>query len=112
MARNIETLKRELGIAEDQIIKVPGWINANSSSLIPNMVNSVVVNGMFIAPEPHGPMIDGVDAIAQDFRERMTNVALDVIFVDDQQYHRWWGNVHCATNVARTGREHIEALLR
>jgi protein-arginine deiminase len=111
LAKNIETIKRELGIEDDQFIKVPSWINENGSSLIPNMVNSVVVNGMFIAPEPHGPMVDGLDAIQQDFIARMANAAVDVVFVDDQQYHRWWGNVHCATNVTRTGSEHIQALM-
>lgn len=111
LAKNIETIKRELGIEDDQFIKVPSWINENGSSLIPNMVNSVVVNGMFIAPEPHGPTVDGLDAIEQDFIARMANAEVDVIFVDDQQYHRWWGNVHCATNVTRNGSEHVQALM-
>jgi len=111
LAKNIATLKRELGISDDQFIKVPAFIKPSGASLIPNMVNSAMVNGTFLVPDPAGPTVDGVDLIEADFRERLSVSDVRIEFIDDQQYHRWLGNVHCATNVLRTGEEHKKALV-
>jgi protein-arginine deiminase len=111
LTKNIDILKQELGISDDQFIKVPAWYKADGTSLIPNMVNSALVNGMFIAPDPNGPVVGGTDLIQQAFVQQMAQSSVTIAFVDDQLYHRWWGNVHCATNVKRRGSEHIEGLL-
>jgi protein-arginine deiminase len=101
----IEAAKTAWGLTEADIIRIPAAYYSNGGSYVPNMVNSLVLNGTIIVPEPHGPVLSGTDLLQQDFRNRLANagVSLTVSFVDDQRYHKWSGNVHCATNAKREG---------
>ncbi|MCC5874658.1 MAG: hypothetical protein JJU11_00430 [Candidatus Sumerlaeia bacterium] len=97
----IDRLKDELGLEEHDLIRVPFLQNSSRTALIPNMVNSLVVNGHLVASDPTGPVVDGTDLLQAWFREAVADTGLEVHFVNDWRYHSWSGNVHCATNATR-----------
>jgi protein-arginine deiminase len=102
-------------LAEQEIIEIPVLFEAVSYmgdegviAYTPNAVNSLVFDNTFVAADPFGPSIDGVDAFAQDLVDRLTDPVnelgsdgegLDVYFADDWDwYHIMDGEVHCGTN--------------
>lgn len=97
----ITHLKEELSLTEADLIRVPFLQNSSRTALIPNMVNSLVVNGHLVASDPTGPVVDGTDLMQEWFRDAVAGTGLEVHFVDDWRYHSWSGNVHCATNATR-----------
>jgi protein-arginine deiminase len=99
---NRETLKNEFGLEEDDFIGIPAYFTPRGGSLFPNLVNSVVINGHFLTSDPHGPVAGGADLLQQQVRELLSELPLEVHFLDDRIYHRGGGNVHCATNMRRT----------
>ena len=103
IAPNVEILKREFGLRDEDIIRMPDLFTQRGGALFPNMVNSVVLNGHFLTSDPHGPEVDGRDLLQEYVRGLLADLPLEVHFLDDQTYHRSGGNVHCATNVRREG---------
>ncbi len=100
---NIDLLKRELGLREEDFIRVPSLFDKYGVSVVPNMVNSTTLNGhIFIVP-PNGPVIDGKDQLEEEMRKLLSGLPLEPHFIDARQYHKWGGEVHCATNVRREG---------
>ena len=71
--------------------------------MVPNMVNSVVLNGHMFITDPHGPEVEGGDLIQEYVRNLLAELPLEVHFLDDRAYHSSGGNTHCATNVRREG---------
>ena len=108
--KNKATLMRELGLPAAAIIEIPVAFKRNGTSLTPNMVNSAKVNNYFLVPDPNGPMVEGKDLLQEAFVELLEPSTVNIEFIDDRQYHMWWGNVHCATNVIRSGDEQFEAM--
>ena len=100
---NIELLKAELKLLDQDFIRIPALFTENGSSLFPNMVNSAVLNEYLLIADPDGPVIDGVDALQEEVRKLLSGVPIKPFFLDDTQYHKWSGNVHCATNIQREG---------
>jgi len=98
---NIDLLKEELKLSEQDLIRIPALFTEDGSSLFPNMVNSVVLNGYLLIADPDGPVIDGIDLLQEEVRRLLSEVPVKPYFLDDTQYHKWSGNVHCATNVRR-----------
>jgi protein-arginine deiminase len=66
---------------------------------MPNMVNSVYMNGHILMADPRGPLDAGKDLIQGYVRGLLNKEGVEVHFVDDLAYHNRGGNVHCATNV-------------
>jgi protein-arginine deiminase len=97
----ISMLKSELGLQEVELVRVPYLQTESRAAIIPNLINSLVVNGHLVAPDPRGPVIDGKDQLQQAFRTLVASSGLEVHFVDDRRYHTWSGNVHCGTNARR-----------
>jgi protein-arginine deiminase len=97
----IEAMKTGFGLTEADIIRVPSWYTSSGASYVPSMVNAALVNGHLLVSDPVGPVVNGVDLLQQDFRNRLAGTPLTIHFLDDEQYHKWSGNVHCATNVRR-----------
>jgi len=100
---NIETMKREFGLQDEDFIHIPALVTTRGSSLVPNMVNSVVLNGHIFITDPHGPEVEGSDPIQEYVKDLLAELPLEVHFMDDRAYHRRGGNTHCATNVRREG---------
>ncbi len=107
----IEPMSRVLlegiGAEADQLRRLPVLFQPSGEARTPNVVNCLVLPGTAGEPgvvamsEPCGPVIDGVDLFKADIEQRLTGLAARIAFLDDQPYHRWSGNVHCATNAIR-----------
>ena len=107
----IEPMSRELlegiGANADQLRRMPVLFNAAGTPRTPNVVNCLVlpgadgVAGHVAMADPNGPVVDGVDRWQAETEKRLADAAATLHFVDDRQYHKWSGNVHCATNAIR-----------
>ncbi len=91
----------ELGVDEDDLIHVPAYYKADGRSMVPNMVNSLLVNDTLFLPDPNGPVVEGEDQLEAHMIRLLSGLPQKKVFVDDRQYHKWCGNVHCATNTLR-----------
>jgi len=100
---NIDLLKRELDLKEEDFIRVPSLFDKYGVSVVPNMVNSTILNGHILIVAPNGPVIDGKDQLEEEMRKLLSGLPLEPHFIDARQYHKWGGEVHCATNVRREG---------
>jgi len=99
-------LKKETGIEDEEIIRVP-FLHAiafgKSVAYQPGLVNGLYVSETrFAAPEPHGPVINGVDMFKVSFAKSMSKIGIDVDWVENwDAYHRLYGEVHCGSNATR-----------
>jgi protein-arginine deiminase len=114
---NIDVLKAELGLTEDDIIRVPGVFERSSAcggtalSLIPGTVNMQVHtsdDGMtadLFIPDPflrEDSSDPSSDPFIAEF-EAMLPSNLTPYWLDDwASYHLMWGEVHCGSNTRRT----------
>jgi hypothetical protein len=105
VARVRELLKKELNLEDSDFVMLPalfqgGW------AVIPNPVNSVVVNGYLLVPKPLGPQVQEQDAFEQAIREALAGCDVRVVFIDSwDAYHTSGGEVHCGTNAFRRLRD-------
>ncbi|CAH0058262.1 unnamed protein product [Clonostachys solani] len=69
----------------------------------PGMVNGVVLSdSQVLAPNPWGPIIDGVDILANEATKLYESVGFNVTFQDDWfSHHLLMGEVHCGSNTWR-----------
>lgn len=113
---NLETLKAELGLLEEDITYIPGlfeevsYCGGTTAAAFPGMANLIVSN----APEGNTTLFVADPFIRTDTQDVSTDpmaaafVAamppeLDVVFLDDWQvYHLNLGEVHCGSNVVRS----------
>lgn len=108
-------LKAELGLTDDDIIKIPSLFetvsgcNGRVAALIPGMVNLVIAKvdqttHLFTA-DPFfraTGAAQSADPIIAAFTQKMPQ-GMQLHFVDDWSvYHMGLGEVHCASNVKRT----------
>ena len=100
---NLELLKQELGLKEEDFIRVPALINKYGEAVVPNMVNSAVLNGHIYIVAPNGPIIGEKDQLEEEMRRLLAGLPLEPYFLDARQYHKWGGEVHCGTNIQREG---------
>ncbi|MBX3186338.1 MAG: protein-arginine deiminase [Labilithrix sp.] len=102
----LTVIKAATGISDDEIIRVPFLWEARSSGLVayqPGLVNGLyLAPDHFVAPNPHGPQIEGVDIFKAAMQERLAPTGVTVHFAEDWDlYHRNLGEVHCGTNATR-----------
>jgi len=102
----IAKIKEATGITDEEIIRIPFLHMSTMGASIayqPGTVNGLyVADNHFVAPDPHGPVVDGKDI----FREQMTHalepLSVTVDFIDDwDEYHAVEGEIHCGTNSLR-----------
>lgn len=99
---SIGMMKGAIGIDETDIIRLPALYYRSwgaAASMMPNMVNSIHMNGHQIISDPRGPVENGRDLIQDYVTALLEKENLTVHFIDDLPYHVWHGNAHCATNV-------------
>ena len=103
VASQLDQLSLETGIGPSEIISAAflmfdygGWLVA----MVPGVVNGVVLpNGVFAAPDPHGPEIGGVDLFKDLLEQTLTPVGFTAAWVEDWDlYHLGGGEVHCGAN--------------
>lgn len=98
--------KRETGIADAEIIKVPFLhedVQGTSLAHMPGTVNMFVLDDKTVAvPNPHGPIIDGKDLFQKQLEDALAPYGYTVKWVENWNlYHRLAGEVHCGTNAMR-----------
>lgn len=103
----IAIVKHETGLTDDAIIRVPflhqDIYAGTSAAFQPGMVNGVyLADDVFAAPDPHGPLIDGVDPFKAATEAAFGAHGVAVRWVEDWDlYHRNLGEVHCGSNTRR-----------
>jgi protein-arginine deiminase len=106
----LAVMKEATGLADDEIVRVP-YLHmpeyGYSIAYQPGTVNGIyLAEGHFAPPDPHGPIVEGVDIFRAQLEEALGNVGVTVHFIEDWNlYHRLSGEVHCGTNAMRTLRE-------
>ncbi|VTJ50690.1 Hypothetical predicted protein [Marmota monax] len=107
---NRQVLKRELGLAEGDIVDMPQLFRLVKNSrgipkaeaFFPNMVNMLVLGKHLGIPKPFGPLINGRCCLEEEVRALLEPLGLHCTFIDDfYTYHVRHGEVHCGTNVRR-----------
>ncbi|KAM4872877.1 inactive protein-arginine deiminase type-6-like [Thomomys bottae] len=107
---NRGVLKRELGLAEEDIVDLPQLFKLSGNSkaklkvvaFFPNMVNMLVLGKHLGIPKPFGPLINGRCCLEEKVRSLLEPLGLHCVFIDDfAPYHMLHGEVHCGTNVRR-----------
>ncbi|XP_064353199.1 protein-arginine deiminase type-1-like [Dromaius novaehollandiae] len=103
---NRDVLKRELGLAEKDIVDVPqlfrGDGDAGARAFFPGVVNMLVLGRHLGIPKPFGPVIRGQCCLEEKVRSLLEPLGLTCTFINDYfSYHVLAGDVHCGTNVRR-----------
>lgn len=99
-------IKRETGITDAEIVKVPFLhedVQGTSLAHQPGTVNLFVLDDKTVAvPNPHGPIIDGKDLFQKQLEDALAPYGYTVKWVENWNlYHRMAGEVHCGTNAMR-----------
>jgi len=102
----VAIIKNVTGLTEDEIIRIPylHWTTSGYSvAYQPGTVNGILIDSKtFMPPKPHGPKVNGVDVMEQQFEEAYATVGMNVHWVEDWDlYHRLLGEVHCGSNATR-----------
>ena len=103
----LEILEQETGLSEDEIIRVPYLhqpVDGYSVAYQPGTVNLISISPTHVGvPDPHGPVIDGVDIFKKQLEDALTPHGISISWIDDWAlYHALDGEVHCGTNAARS----------
>jgi protein-arginine deiminase len=105
VARLREQLKMELNLEDSDFVMMPALFQ-EGMAVIPNAVNSVVVNGHLLVPMPLGPRLDEQDGFEQAIRAALAGCDVRVVFINSwNAYHASGGEVHCGTNTFRRLRD-------
>ncbi|KAF4954326.1 hypothetical protein FGADI_5349 [Fusarium gaditjirri] len=113
--RNIGVLKRQVGLTDEDIIRIPALFKRyhffgvdghefKAEAFFPAVINNLVLTGYdtCIAPNPWGPVIEGKDIFAEEIRNTYAEVGMKIKFIDDwNSDHKDLGGVHCGTNSIR-----------
>jgi hypothetical protein len=105
VSRVRQQLKKELNLQDSDFVMLPALFDGGVA-VIPNAVNSAVVNRYLLVPEPRGPLVGGVDAFEQAIRKSLERCDVRVFFIDAwDAYHMAGGELHCGTNAFRRLRD-------
>jgi protein-arginine deiminase len=100
-----QQLRKELGLTDADFVLLPALFK-QGMAVIPNAVNSVVVNGHLLATAPAGPRHDDKDLFEEAIRQSLADCDVRVTFVDAwSAYHVRGGEFHCGTNAVRRLRD-------
>jgi protein-arginine deiminase len=102
----VTAILAETGLPEDQIVPIPFLhmeVDGQSVAYQPGIVNGVVLDDTtFVAPTPHGPVVDGQDVLVKATEDEFAKIGVSVLWNEDwDMYHRLSGEVHCGSNVRR-----------
>ncbi|KAK2689137.1 hypothetical protein QWA68_011701 [Fusarium oxysporum] len=111
----IKILRREIGLADEDIIRIPALFNRGDSSegdgsklevgaFYPAVINNLVLTGYntCVAPNPWGPVVEGKNVLAKVISDTYAKVGMKIKFIDDwDSHHEDQGGVHCGTNSIR-----------
>lgn len=98
----VALIKSEFKLKDSDFIRIPSYFESGNS-YVPNMINSLILNGNLIIAKPYGLVIGGKDQLEEYVKTALAELPVSVHFIDNYRYHIWSGEVHCATNVKRDG---------
>ncbi|KAM5341727.1 hypothetical protein ACJ41O_014758 [Fusarium nematophilum] len=112
---NIGILKKEVGLTDEDIIRIPALFQGSNfpgadrsrlqvGAFFPGVVNNLVLTGFdtCVAPNPWGPVINGKDILAEVIRGKYAKLGIKIKFIDDwNTHHNFGGEVHCGSNSVR-----------
>ncbi|CAH1782438.1 unnamed protein product [Owenia fusiformis] len=103
---NRDTLKRELGLTEEDVIDVPALFHTvdgtGADAIFPGMVNMLVLGNHLGIPKPFGPKIQGICQFESYMRDQLEPLGVHCHFINDwESYHVLLGEIHCGTNTRR-----------
>ena len=105
ISRLREQLKKELNLLDSDFVMLPALFQ-RGMAVIPNAVNSVVVNGHLLVPAPRGPRHGEKDAFEEAIRAALAGCDVRVVFIESwNAYHTSAGEIHCGTNTFRRLRD-------
>lgn len=101
----VAAIVAETGLTDAEIVRVP-FLHMTYGGLSiayqPGMVNGLYLgDGRFLAPDPHGPVIEGKDIFQEAMKNALAPYGVTVTFIEDWEYHVSMGEVHCGTNATR-----------
>ncbi len=101
----VAAIVAETGLTDAEIVHVP-FLHMTYGGLSiayqPGMVNGLYLgDGRFLAPDPHGPVIEGKDIFQEAMKNALAPYGVTVTFIEDWEYHVSMGEVHCGTNATR-----------
>ncbi len=104
--RQFEQIAAATGITEADVLRVPALdqpVEGKALAYVPGMVNGIyLADGVFGAPEPHGPLVGGVDPFKATLEATLATASIRVVWIEDWNlYHAEAGEVHCGSNVQR-----------
>ena len=100
-----DQLTMEMNLEDADFVMVPALFQWGRA-VIPNAVNSVVVNRHLLVPAPYGPLHDGRDCFEEAIRQALAACDVRVVFIDTwNAYHSAGGEIHCGTNTFRRLRD-------
>ncbi|GGM85767.1 hypothetical protein GCM10011609_22460 [Lentzea pudingi] len=80
--------------------QAPSTVYVALTAGIPNGIS--LGGGVFGAPDPHGPRVDGIDLFKQKTEQALKNTPVKLKWVEDWDFlHKGAGEVHCGTNAFR-----------
>jgi hypothetical protein len=101
VARLREQLKMELNLQDSDFVMLPALFQ-RGMAVIPNAVNSMVVNGDLLVAEPRGPRHEEKDAFEDAIRAALAGCDVHAVFIDSwTAFHTAAGEIHCGTNTFR-----------
>ncbi len=101
----LKQLKTELNLVDSDFVMLPALFQ-RGIAVIPNPVNSMLVNGVLLVAEPRGPRQNAKDAFENAIRAALTECDVRVVFIDSwNAYHTSAGEIHCGTNTFRRLRD-------
>ncbi|MFP2959176.1 protein-arginine deiminase family protein [Myxococcus sp. 1LA] len=102
----LSIVREETGLTDADIVRVP-FLFQNATDGVtayqPATLNLLSLTPtQVVAPDPHGPLIDGKDVFKTQFEEALGTYGIRVHWVDAwAPFHISQGDVHCATQSAR-----------
>jgi protein-arginine deiminase len=106
VADQVSVIKKETGLTDAEIVRIPFLHERQGGRSVayqPGLVNGLyIAPGHFVAPDPHGPVINGQDIFKVAMQQALAPYDVTVHFAEDwDTYHRALGEVHCGTNATR-----------
>jgi protein-arginine deiminase len=106
VAAQIDVLRDEVGIDDDDLVDIPFLMDdlgAGLAAYQPGIVNGISLRPDFFGPpKPHGPVIEGEDVFEATVNHILGELGIEVYWIENWDvYHVGIGEVHCASNVER-----------
>jgi protein-arginine deiminase len=104
--RGLRVLREEIGLTEDDIIRVPVLYRDNGYGRVgvqvPNAANLIGTgHDVVFVPTQHVPAVDGEDLFQAEIEARFAEIGTEVQWSEDYFYTSRSGQIHCVTNTLR-----------